>query len=171
MILTGSEIQKQVMSGVITIDPFSKDNINPNSYNYHLDKTYIEIDSNTVIDSRNPKNGYSSKQIPEEGLVLNPDCYYLCNTKEIIGSKKFVTSLIGKSSMGRLGIYLQISANLGHQNEIHRWTLEIRCLKPVKVYAGMIIGQVTFWNVVGDVVPSCGYYTNFDLPTLSRGVA
>ena len=171
MILTGSEIEKQVEAGVITIDPFLKKNINPNSYNYHLDKYYIEIGPDTVIDSRNPTNTLSPKEIPDEGLILHPDSYYLCNTQETIGSQKFVTSLIGKSSMGRLGIYLQISANLGHQNETHKWTLEIRCLKPVRIYAGMIIGQVTFWNVTGDVVHSSGYYTNFDLPTLSKGVA
>jgi len=170
MILTGSEIEKRVRAGDIIISPFSISDVNPNSYNYHLDKTYIEISSDAAIDSKNPVRDLTTKIIPEEGLVLNPESFYLCNTMEKIGSQKYVTSLIGKSSMGRLGIYLQISANLGHQNEVHKWTLEIRCIKPVRIYPGMIIGQVTFWNVIGARIPSNGYYTHFDLPTLSRGL-
>jgi dCTP deaminase len=36
MILTGSEILKEVKKGNIMITPFDDDQINPNSYNYKL---------------------------------------------------------------------------------------------------------------------------------------
>lgn len=170
MILTGSEIERSVKNGDIVLSPFDIMLLNPNSYNYHLGDTYIEIKADQKLDSRCGLDAGLPMPIPVDGMVLEPSSFYLCNTFETIGSSRYVTSLIGKSSMGRLGLYLQISANLGHQGEVHKWTLEIRCVKPIRIYPHMIIGQVTFWNVEGARVPSQGYYTRFDSPTLSRGV-
>jgi len=39
MILTGTEIKKRVEKGEITLEPFSDDLMNPNSYNYRLGDT------------------------------------------------------------------------------------------------------------------------------------
>ena len=171
MILTGSEIEKSVRNADVVLSPFDSRLLNPNSYNYHLGDTYIEIKADKKLDCRLGIDTGLPLPIPVDGMVLNPSSFYLCNTFETIGSNKYVTSLIGKSSMGRLGLYLQISANLGHQGEVHKWTLEIRCVKPIKIYPRMIIGQVTFWKVEGARVPSHGYYTRFDDPTLSIGIA
>jgi dCTP deaminase len=169
MILTGSEIKKEVIKKNIFIDPFNEENINPNSYNYSLGTSYIEVPENEIIDSKKPKN-YKSLTIPEKGLILKPNTLYLANTFERIGSKKHVTSLIGKSSMGRLGLFLQIAADLGHQNEIHQWTLELRCCKPLIIYPKMVIGQVTFWETKGEPFSYKGFYTNFNEPTSSKGL-
>ena len=49
MILTGNEIAKQHNLGKIIIDPFNIKNVNPNSYNYHLDDKYIIADKNQSI--------------------------------------------------------------------------------------------------------------------------
>ena len=62
----------------------------------------------------------------------------------------FVPSLIGKSSLGRLGLFLQITADLGNLGAIHKWTLELKAVQPVKIYPLMRIGQVTFWDTQGD---------------------
>jgi dCTP deaminase len=105
------------------------------------------------------------------GTLLLPRRVYLSSTLETIGSDHYVTSLIGKSSMGRLGLFLQLSADLGHQGEIHKWTLEIRPSIPIIVYPHMLIGQVTFWKVLGVKKASSGYYKNYDGPTVSRGVS
>ncbi len=170
MILTGCEIEAAVTRGDIVIAPFDTALLNPNSYNYHLGDSYIEMGTES-LDSRVPSPLALARVIPKEGLVLNPALFYLCNTFEVIGSEKYITSLIGKSSMGRLGLYLQISANLGHQGEDHRWTLEVRCVKPIRIYPRMLIGQVTFWSVEGQRRPSQGHYRLFDEPTLSIGVS
>lgn len=168
MILTGTEIKRNVSLGRITITPFDEKCINPNSYNYHLGNTYIKLDKG--IESLNEKGYYELYDIiPEDGLILEPGFVYLCNTAETIGSERYVTSLLGKSSMGRLGLFLQLSADLGHQNEIHQWTLELTATIPTKIYPYMVIGQVTFWKVYGDTFKSKGYYKNFNLPTPSRG--
>lgn len=170
MILTGQQIIKEVRSGGIVISPFSEEQVNPNSYNYRLGAEYVELDEDYIYDIKEGCTKFESKKIPEEGLLLKPGKLYLCTTKEIIGSDKFVTSLIGKSSMGRLGLFLQLSADLGHQRQIHKWTLEIRACNPIKIYANMIIGQVTFWKVKGEVYEREGYYTLFNTPQISRGV-
>lgn len=52
--------------------------------------------------------------------------------------------------MGRLGLFLQISANLGHQTIFHNWTLEIRSCIPLRVFPHQVIGQVSFWQPFGD---------------------
>jgi dCTP deaminase len=146
MILTGQEIKKYVKKGLITIDPFCEDSVNPNSYNYHLSPNLLLVEKG--LDSRK-KTEYKELTIPEEGLILEPHKLYLGVTKEIIGSKIFVTSLIGRSSIGRLGLFMQITADLGQLGHSHKWTLEMNVVKRLKVYPNMRIGQVSFWAPFG----------------------
>ena len=170
MILTGNKIKEEVLNKRIVIEPFSEDQINPNSYNYRLGDEYIELDENQVYDTKNINPKFEFKKIPETGLLLKPKKVYLCNTKEIIGSTEYITSLIGKSSMGRLGLFLQIAADLGHQGQIHKWTLELRACIPTIIYPNMRIGQVTFWKTYGDKLLQDGYYEKFDKPQISKGI-
>lgn len=168
MILTGDQIRREVSSGRIVIEPFTETQVNPNSYNYRLGTHYIALRGDAVIDIEAPPEFPDPVAIPESGLLLEPSCLYLANTAERIGSDEYITSLIGKSSMGRLGLFLQISADLGHQGHIHQWTLELRCSKRITIYPGMLIGQVSFWVVSGSPRPSLGYYARCDVPTPSR---
>lgn len=89
---------------------------------------------------------------------------YLGHTLEIIGSRKYAMSLIGRSSMGRLGLFLQLSANLGHTTSTHQWTLELYPVLPIRLYPEMIIGQVTFWTNYGEVKEYTGNYGRFNQP-------
>lgn len=170
MILTGNKIREEVKNKRIVIEPFSEEQINPNSYNYRLGTEYIELDNDKVYDIKNIEQEFKMKKIPEDGLILDPKKIYLCNTKEIIGSTEYITSLIGKSSMGRLGLFLQVAADLGHQGQIHKWTLELRASIPTKIYPNMRIGQVTFWKTYGEKLLQDGYYEKFDKPQISRGI-
>lgn len=143
MILTGSQITKSVLSGKIILDPFDKNLVNPNSYNYRL--------GDTLLVSDNPKNlnqelTYKRIKIPPTGYILKPKKLYLGSTFETIGSRAYVPSLIGRSSLGRLGLFLQITADLGHIGTKHKWTLELAAVQPLKIYPGMKIGQVSFWK-------------------------
>jgi len=165
MILTGSEIVAQIATGNIDIDPFDATAVNPNSYNYRLGNKIKEIDSETPIDTRCPFE-VDARDIPEEGIVLNPNRHYLSHTLERIGSSKFVPSLIGRSSMGRLGLFLQISADLGNLGACHRWTLELMCVNPIRIYPGMRIGQVSFWISAGENEPYRGQLGQFSEPKL-----
>jgi dCTP deaminase len=149
MIISGKEIKKQVEQGRIHISPFIEEHINPNSYNYRLHEDLLEILDLPIDPKREPN--LQKIKIGEEGYVLQPGKLYLGSTVEEIGSDYYVTSLIGRSSVGRLGLFLQITADLGHVGAKHRWTLELKVVQPLIVYPLMKIGQVSFWTVEGNL--------------------
>ena len=160
MILTGTAIENAQMEGDICISPFAPSQLNPNSYNYRLGK-HLKVFKET----KNGRPVFNDIELPDSGYVLQPHTMYLGHTKEIIGSKKYAMSLIGRSSMGRLGLFLQVSANLGHTTSCHQWTLELVAAKPIRLYPNMIIGQVTFWDNQGEIYDHPFTYANFSLPT------
>jgi dCTP deaminase len=157
MILTGPAIAAAVMAGEICIDPFESEMTNPNSYNYRLGPLLRRMPENEIADSRNTPL-FDDVPIPADGLVLQPHRLYLGTTLERIGSDCFVPSLIGRSSTGRLGLFLQLSADLGQMGAEHHWTLELIAVQPIRVYVGMVIGQVSFWRPTGPKTPYRGYY-------------
>lgn len=153
MILTGRKIIEEINKGDITIRPFCADQINPNSYNYRLGKSI------KVFCGFNGNKAFFKKiNIPLSGYILKPGQMYLANTNEIIGSSKYAMSLIGRSSIGRYGLFLQVSANLGHTTSSHKWTLELVATKSIKIFPGMIIGQVSFWKNFGYIKKYDGRY-------------
>lgn len=149
MILSGSKIQSEVKNKKIIIEPFDISNINPNSYNYTLGD-YVKVYKNYVLDSKE-KQDVEIIQIPDDGLVIEPDKIYLGFTKEIIGSDYYVPTITGRSSTGRLGLFVQITSDLVDVGFKGRLTLQLHSTQPVKIYKGMKIGQVMFWRVFGDV--------------------
>ncbi|MFF3671608.1 dCTP deaminase [Microtetraspora malaysiensis] len=159
MILTGLEIFRQHKAGRITLDPFSPEQVNPNSYNYRLGPT-LRTHRGPVIDALG-EHQIQEAAIPDEGIILQPGWVYLGTTVERIGSDHYVPSLIGRSSLGRLGVYLQVSADLGNLGAVHRWTLEIVVCQPIRLYAGMIVGQVSFWVPTGERRPYDGHFGQF----------
>lgn len=159
MILTGSKIKEEVINGNITIIPFCSDQVNPNSYNYRLGfvlKVFQKFDGEKAI--------FEEIKIPKDGYILEPKKMYLAVTKEVIGSNKYAMSLIGRSSMGRYGLFLQCSANLGHTTCEHKWTLELVASIPIKIYPEMVIGQVSFWNNLGSIEEYNGKYGYLNYP-------
>lgn len=167
MILSGLKIREEVEKGNIIIRPFNNELINPNSYNYRLGDEILEITDN-IID---PKKATRYKKIilDNNGYMLKPHHLYLGSTMEIIGSNKYVTQLIGRSSIGRLGLFLQVTAPLGHVGCCHAWTLELKVVQPLKVYPGMRIGQVTFWRIDGEIKYNYenGKYNEYTRPHIS----
>lgn len=165
MILTKASIASAVVSQEIEIVPYNPELLNPNSYNYRLGKILKEY----VGTKDDGSSIFKEIEIPTEGLLLEAKRLYLGHTHEKIGSKKYMISLIGRSSVGRLGLFLQISANVGHTGTNHQWTLEIFPVQSIMVYPEMIIGQVSFWKNNGEVMPYSGYFGNFNAPTLQKG--
>ncbi|MBS4875114.1 MAG: hypothetical protein KHZ98_04595 [Actinomyces sp.] len=166
MILTGGSIVAERLAGQITLDPFVRSQINPNSYNYRLgSKIKVPILHDNGIVSFEPQ------ELSEEGYVLQPHTLHLGATFELIGSSRYAMSLIGRSSLGRLGLFLQVSANLGHTGSAHHWTLELVAAHPIRIYPGMVVGQVTFWDNAGDIPENHSYFARQQEPTESRFMA
>lgn len=159
MILTGSEIKKYLRRGDIVISPFNEEQLNPNSYNYRL---------GDVLTYKEDTGEYKTIKLPEEGFILYPNRVYLGHTFEVLGSKKCAMSLIGRSSTGRLGLFLQVSADLGHTGAKHKWTLELVAAKPIKIYPNMIIGQISFWENYGEATLYEEGYSSYSEPQISK---
>ena len=148
MILSGKEIKKQVKEGNIAIDPFTDAQINPNSYNLRLHPDLLTYD-NDILDMRE-KNSASPLVIPSEGLLLEPQKLYLGRTVERTSTDKYVPMLEGRSSVGRLGLFIHITAGFGDIGFDGFWTLEIFCVQPIRIYSGLEICQIFYHTIDGD---------------------
>lgn len=150
MILSDQSIRHAIKEGTIVIEPFREDCLGTNSYDVHLGKTLAIYDVD-VLDAKK-SNPIKYFEIPKEGFVLIPEHFYLGATEEYTETHAHVPFLEGKSSVGRLGIDIHATAGKGDVGFKNYWTLEISVKMPVRVYAGMPIGQIIYFETRGDVL-------------------
>lgn len=171
MILTGPEIKRQFLEKAITITNFDDANLGPNSYDMVLGPCLTVYDGE-ILDAK-AKNPTRTFEIPPEGIVLQPGQLYLGATKECACSNRFVPMFEGRSSIGRLGIFTHATAGFGDVGWGYdstgrclypTWTLEISVVRPVRIYAGMRIGQVYFVKPEGALKMYKGKYSAQILP-------
>lgn len=149
MILSDVEIASHMKNGTIVVEPFDENCLGTNSYDVHLGKT-LAVYEDKILDAKK-HNKIKSFEIPPEGYVLMPDKFYLGVTAEYTETHAHVPFLEGKSSVGRLGIDIHATAGKGDVGFCNYWTLEISVKQPVRVYAGMPIGQIIYFKVDGDI--------------------
>lgn len=149
MILTDKEILSHIDGGSIVIEPFKRSALGSNSYDVHLGKT-LGIYRDDVLDAK-LHNQVDFLEMTEEGYVLDPNEFYLGVTQEYTETHLHVPFLEGKSSIGRLGIDIHATAGKGDIGFCNTWTLEISVKKPVRVYPGMPIGQLIYFEVKGAI--------------------
>lgn len=147
MILTGPEIAAR-MGEDIVIDPFSPERINPNSYNLSLHHELLTYE-NDVLDMSKP-NPTRSLVIPDEGLVLEPNKLYLGRTVERTETHNLVPMLEGRSSVGRLGLFVHVTAGFGDVGFKGFWTLEIFAVQPIRIFKGVEICQIFYHTLQGE---------------------
>lgn len=171
MILTDKEILACMEKGSIKVEPFRRECLGSNSYDVHLGKN-LAVYTDTVLDARK-HNTIRHFEIPEEGFVLEPHHFYLGVTAEYTETKAHVPFLEGKSSVGRLGIDIHATAGKGDVGFCNHWTLEISVKQPVRVYAGMPIGQLIYFDIKGELLtpynlkPSAKYNQKTTMPVES----
>jgi dCTP deaminase len=168
MILTGPAIAAAIAAGDIVIDPFDPERLSANAYDWRLGAT-LRICA-TDLDAAMP-TPFTEVTIPESGYVLEPGVLYLGVTLEHTASDRYAQMLNGDRVTGRLGIWVHVSAPLGHVGHAIRWTLEIRAARRVRVYPGMTFGKLIFLRTYG---PAASYqqigrkYTSTDGIDISR---
>ena len=145
MILSDWDISNAIGRGVIKIDPLKHEDIRTNSVDVHLSE-HLSVYKGRTLDAKYD-NSIHDVTIPEEGFVLFPDRLYLGSTIEYTEAHEHVPFLEGKSSVGRLGISVHSTAGVGDVGFCGHWTLEISVIQPVRVYAGMPIAQLLFFDV------------------------
>jgi dCTP deaminase len=149
MIFSDTKILQSIASGEIIIEPFIRECLGTNSYDVHLGR-YLATYENETLDAKQ-HNTITHFEIPEEGFVIKPGVLYLGVTEEYTETHNAVPFLEGKSSTGRLGINIHATAGKGDVGFCNTWTLEISCIHPVRIYAGMPIGQLIYFKVDGDI--------------------
>ncbi len=149
MILTDKQILREVRRGSIVIRPFARRHLGSNSYDVHLGG-WLAMYTQEILDARE-HNTVHHFRIPKEGLILVPSKLYLGITKEYTETHRHVPFLEGKSSIGRLGIDIHATAGKGDVGFCNYWTLEISVRQPVRIYAGMPIGQLIYFEISGDI--------------------
>ena len=149
MILTDTQILKEMEKGTIVISPFDQKYLGSNSYDVHLGK-YLAVYKNDILDAK-VHNQIEHFEITDEGLILLPHRLYLGVTEEYTETHRHVPFLEGKSSIGRLGIDIHATAGKGDIGFCNTWTLEISVKQPVRVYHGMPIGQLIYFEISGEI--------------------
>lgn len=161
--LSGLKILEEVRAGRIEITDFDRRRLNPNSYNIRLHNELLVYDTDRI----NPETGNMQHtshgpldmkkmnphhviKIPEQGLLLQPNRLYLGQTMERTRTDFYVPAIDGRSSVGRLGIEIHVTAGFGDIGFSGWWTFEITCVQPVMIYPHVEIGQIYFQTIVGD---------------------
>jgi dCTP deaminase len=162
MILSGHEIQRQLGHNIV-IDPFDESRLNPNSYNLSLHDELLVYEE-VVLDMRK-SNRVERITIPPDGLVLTPNQLYLGRTVERTETHNLVPMIEGRSSIGRLGLFVHVTAGFGDVGFSGYWTLEMFAVQPVKIYPGVPICQIFFHQVAGEITEyaSSKYQHNSDI--------
>jgi len=145
MILTDKTIIDEIIEGNIVIEPLVRSNIGTNSVDLTLSNTLLMY-TDQVLDTRK-KNAYAPMIIPEEGMILQPNILYLASTVEYTETLRHVPIIQGKSSLGRLGLFVHVTAGFGDVNFRGHWTLELVCVQPVKIYPYMKIAQICYHDI------------------------
>lgn len=158
MILSGLEIKKK-LGTEIKIEPFNEKALNPNSYNLRLHNELLVYDEECL--DMKKENKIKKLIIPEEGLILEPGKLYLGRTLEYTETNNYVPMLEGRSSIGRLGLYVHVTAGFGDVGFKGYWTLEIHCVEAIKVYPNVEVCQIYYHTIEGDWVKyESGKYQN-----------
>ena len=132
MVLSDGTIKRYVDDGVIRIDPYEEEHVEPASVDLRLSESFAKIKSTGIIDTRDPTS-VEYREFHTDNLVLNPG-------DTILGST------IGRSSLGRIFVEVHKTAGFGDPGFEGDITLEIGndgC-NPVKLYAGQRICQIIF---------------------------
>ncbi len=162
MVLSGLAIKSQLGHNIV-IDPFDESRLNPNSYNLTLHDELMVYEE-VVLDMRKA-NRVRRMVIPHEGIVLQPHQLYLGRTVERTETHNLVPMIEGRSSIGRLGLFVHVTAGFGDVGFRGYWTLEMFAVQPVRIYAGVAICQIFYHDIEGPFVEysSDKYQGNTDI--------
>ena len=143
---------RAAFEGLISIDPFDEQRIQPASYDLTLHSEALRVvGDSTKVDLRTttPAN-YMEKVTIEDGYLLCPGACLLTSTLESINlSPSIVARVEGKSTLGRLFLSVHITAGFIDPGWNGRITLEIVNHGPLTIvlWPGMKIAQLSFMRM------------------------
>jgi dCTP deaminase len=151
-ILVDFEIRDEIASGKLILEPYDPALIQPNSYDVRLADTFSWHEkSDEVIDPYQSDSVLTSLvHVEQPDILIQPGQFLLGATLEkICLPRDIVGQLTGKSSLARLGVMVHVTAGFidaGFSHPPAQITLEIVNVgnRPVRLHAGMAIGQMVF---------------------------
>lgn len=154
MILSDRDIRRALKSGDISVSPYEEKNLQPASYDLHLDKYFLVFDTkkNSVIDPKKPIDEMmrSIEITKDEPFVLHPGEFALGLIMEETGvGDDYVGRLEGKSSVGRLGVLIHVTAGFLDPGNKLKMTLELHNTAeiPILLHYKMPIAQIAFEKI------------------------
>ncbi|MFG2434599.1 dCTP deaminase [Streptomyces sp. NPDC048508] len=156
MILTGTEIARERAADRLVLDPYDEAHVSSNSYDLTLGGR-LGYYTGDVLDTR-ALNAFRTVEIPPDGFELQPDRIYLGSSVEVLGSSHYVPLIHSRSGAARLGLYVHCTADLIDIGSIGQVTFQLRAVQPLRVHAGDLLGQVTFWRTCGQITLYDGKY-------------
>ncbi|MBU0585900.1 dCTP deaminase [Candidatus Micrarchaeota archaeon] len=138
----------------IKVEPFEKSLLGPDSLDIRLgNEILVSKAIGKTIDPTKPENFFEAKEI-DGSFLLEPHQFVLGTTLERISLSDSVAAQIeGRSSLGRLGVMVHMTAGIIHTGfgakSPSALTLEIYSVNPNSVYlhAGMKIAQLSFFKL------------------------
>ena len=163
MILSDRDIDQIIKSGkAFLINPYNEEMLQPNSYDMSLGQELKTLNGKCI-------------DLSQESYKLKPYEFLLGSTMEKVHIPYDLCGHVdGKSSIGRLGVFVHISSGFIDSGFTGNITLEIfNCSdKEFELYHGMPICQLIFETLTSPVVKPYGargnHYQNSDGTVLSK---
>lgn len=163
MLLSDRDIRAQVDAGRIGLDPWDPSMVQPSSVDVRLDR-FFRIFENHRYDSIDPAADQSEltrlvEVAPDAAFVLHPGEFALGATWEYVSLPDDIAArLEGKSSLGRLGLLTHSTAGFIDPGFNGHVTLELSNMAtlPIKLYPGMKIGQLCYFQLSSPAVAPYG---------------
>lgn len=181
MLLSDRDIRAEVDAGRIGLDPWDPSMVQPASVDVRLAREFLVFDNHQypAIDPTAEQPGLTRLvHVPErEAFVLHPGEFVLASTmEEVTVDPTLACQLGGKSSLGRLGLLVHVTAGFIDPGFSGHVTLELSNVAtlPLLLWPGMKIGQLCFFQLTSPAVhpygdPRCGSrYQGQRGPTASR---
>lgn len=147
-------VQKQ-----ISIEPFSIKSLQPISYEVHLGEKglspqlrhrqqFVDLGDPDQLPENIPFN--IPRRNEEPIMLISPGEFFLACVEETLAlSVRIAGELHGKSTLGRAGLLVHVTAGLVDPGWVGRLTVECKNLAPypIRIWRGMPIGQIVFHNL------------------------
>jgi dCTP deaminase len=150
--LSDFDIHWQITNGNIGYIPYDRVYLNPASVDMTLSGSLRVPSDSRTIDTQQVEPGHTHEAAFSEGYLLYPGKFVLACTNESVHiPDNMVARVEGKSSLGRLGLAVHITAGFidpGFQGQV---TLEIANLSPwsIVLHKNMRIAQIAFSMLSG----------------------
>lgn len=154
MLLSDRDIRAHIDAGRVRLDPWLPEMVQPSSVDVRLDRFFRVFENHRypVIDPAAEQPELTRLVEPEgdEPFVLHPGEFVLGATYEQVSLPDDIAArLEGKSSLGRLGLLTHSTAGFIDPGFTGHVTLELSNMAtlPIKLYPGMKIGQLCFFQL------------------------